>query len=243
MELDYYEVFGVEAAESDGTAEDAESTAADIRESTENEESAEPDRFPEERQNMETEGGSGSESPENFAGYEAIHRRAQQAVPGNGAPEGMIPSAGLPFQSPVGELSSAADVQQAVLKSVSEGAWVQLEKDLKIVQALDPSVKSMGALAQRPEYPEICRLVEKGLSLPEAYKLVNFDALSRRRAEATRQAALNQYSGKQHMRQSISRGSGAVRVPADIAEEYRMFLPDATNAEIQAHYNGYVTKQ
>ena len=114
--------------------------------------------------------------------------------------------------------------------------------DLNTVKTLDPTVKGLEDLSRRPEYPQICRLVEKGLSLPEAYKLVNFDALSRRAADATRQAALNQISGKDHMRQSESRGSGAMRVPADIAEEYRMLLPNVTGAEIQAHYNDYVKR-
>ncbi len=128
----------------------------------------------------------------------------------------------------------------AAQRSAAVGAKAQLDMDLNKVRALDPTVKGLEDLSQRPEYPEICRMVERGLSLPEAYKLVNFEALSRRAAEATRQAALNQFSGKGHMRQSEARGEGAMRVPAEVAEEYRMLLPNVTNAEIQAHYNGYV---
>lgn len=132
------------------------------------------------------------------------------------------------------------DARIAAQRSAAVGAKAQLELDLNKVRALDPTVKGLEDLSQRPEYPEICRMVERGLSLPEAYKLVNFDALSRRAADATRQAALNQFSGKGHMRQSEARGEGAARVPADVAEEYRMLLPNVTNAEIQAHYNGYL---
>ncbi len=148
---------------------------------------------------------------------------------------GNPPYRNFPEESPV-----VRDARMEARRSAAVGAKAQLELDLNKVRALDPTVKGLEDLSQRPEYPEICRMVERGLSLPEAYKLVNFDALSRRAADATRQAALNQFSGKGHMRQSEARGEGAARVPADVAEEYRMLLPNVTNAEIQAHYNGYL---
>ena len=44
---------------------------------------------------------------------------------------------------------------------------------------------------------------------------------------------------KNHLIKTGTRGSGAVTVPPEIKEQYRLFNPDATDAEIQAHYSKY----
>lgn len=124
-------------------------------------------------------------------------------------------------------------------QAIAEGAWAWLERDLQEVGRIDPAIRGLEDLARRPEYPRLCGLVKKGLSLPEAYKLTYFDSLSQRAAESTRQAALNAVHGKQHLSRTCVRGSGAAPVPPDVAAEYRMLLPDATDAEIQRHYNEY----
>lgn len=268
MELDYYEALGVEAPESTGAAgENGEVAAPEPREGAEGEKEREL-AAPAKEQATEKKKENDGQSPEENARYAAIRRRAQQEArrkmekklkeriasaglqtpyPGGDAggqnvPAGYQGQRGQPYQSFSEESPKGRFSQSDTQRAVAEGVKARLEMDLNTVKTLDPTVKGLEDLSRRPEYPQICRLVEKGLSLPEAYKLVNFDALSRRAADATRQAALNQISGKDHMRQSESRGSGAMRVPADIAEEYRMLLPNVTGAEIQAHYNDYVKR-
>lgn len=143
------------------------------------------------------------------------------------------------YQAFVSDLPEVKAAREAAERAASEGAKARLEKDLKEVGKLDPSVKSLEDLAQRPEYPQICGMVEKGLSLPQAYKLVYFDQLSQRAAEAAKQGTLNSLAGREHLQKSTTRGEGAAPVPPSVAEEYRMFMPEATEAEIQAHYNAY----
>ena len=98
-------------------------------------------------------------------------------------------------------------------------------------------LRELKDLAAMETYPKFYELVKKGNTLVDAYRLANFEALTSSAAAATRQAALNNLQGKQHMGQTKERGAGAVSVPAEVKEMYRALNPGATDAEIQAHYN------
>lgn len=111
-----------------------------------------------------------------------------------------------------------------------------LDEQISAINKLDPGIKTVADLMERPEYKQIYANVQKGLSIVDAYKLVNFDSLTQSKAAGARQAALNSAAGKEHMAPTQSRGAGAVTVPKDVKEMYRLYNPDATDAEIQAHY-------
>ena len=50
--------------------------------------------------------------------------------------------------------------------------------------------------------------------------------------------------GKDHLTGTgTPQGTGAATVPPDVKAEYLAFNPDATDAEIQKHYNRYMEKQ
>lgn len=141
------------------------------------------------------------------------------------------------YQAYVDELPEVKAARAEAERIASEGAQARLTRDLQEVRQLDPEIGGLEDLAKKPEYSRICEMVEKGLSLPEAYKLVYFDDLTSRRSEAAKQAALNAFNGKEHMQQSESRGNGAAAVPPEVAEEYRVLMPGISEAEIQSHYN------
>lgn len=272
-EIDYEEVFGVEAG-GDQEAE-VEQEPADLEGS---EEENEPEEVSEPGEKEEQEEGSVQEPEDNrYAEFrrhaeEEARKQAEQEVNALIASSGFTdpytqkPIASLQdlrayreqyeqdrrkefqeghnmtdreYQAYVDGLPEVQAARAAAQKAAAEGAKARLEQDLQEVRKLDPNVKGLEDLAQSPEYSQICGLVEKGLSLPEAYKLVHFDDLTQRTAEATRQAALNAVNGKQHLHQTTVRGDGAASIPSDVAEEYRMFMPEASEAEIQAHYNAY----
>ena len=116
-------------------------------------------------------------------------------------------------------------------------ARVKVDEQLKEIGKLNPNIRELKDLAAMETYPKFYELVKKGNTLVDAYRLANFEALTSSAAAATRQAALNNLQGKQHMGQTKERGAGAVSVPAEVKEMYRALNPGATDAEIQAHYN------
>ena len=83
-------------------------------------------------------------------------------------------------------------------------------------------------------------MVKRGYSISDAYRLANYDALTQRAAEASRQAAISKAKSKEHLTATTQRGAGAVSVPDDVKAEYLAFNPDATEAEIQKHYQKYM---
>lgn len=140
------------------------------------------------------------------------------------------------FDNFVNNLPSVRDYRQAAEEARQQKQKMVLDEQITEIGKLDPSVKTVEDLMKRPEYPQIYANVRKGISIVDAYKLANFDALTQNAAAASRQAAMNAAASKDHMTPTQTRGSGAVTVPADVKEMYRVYNPNATDAEIQAHY-------
>lgn len=145
---------------------------------------------------------------------------------------------GLPEVKQAKEAQAAAET--AARQAREQQAKLKVEEQLKEISALDPSIQELKDLAKMETYPKFYELVKRGNALIDAFKLANYEALTGRAAAASRQAAINSAQGKQHLSPTTQRGAGAVSVPADVKAEYLAFNPDATDAEIQQHYNRYV---
>lgn len=129
---------------------------------------------------------------------------------------------------------------EAVRREAEETrAKAKVEEQLREISALDPSIKTISDLTAMPNYEAFYKLVKKGNTFVDAYKLATYDARIQNASElAKKQSALTADS-KNHLIKTGTRGSGAVTVPPDIKEQYRLFNPDVTDAEIQAHYSKY----
>lgn len=145
---------------------------------------------------------------------------------------------GLPEVKQAKEAQAAAET--AARQAREQQAKLKVEEQLKEISALAPSIQELKDLAKMETYPKFYELVKRGNTLTDAFKLANYEALTGRAAAASRQAAINSAQGKQHLSPTTQRGAGAVSVPADVKAEYLAFNPDATDAEIQQHYNRYV---
>lgn len=88
-------------------------------------------------------------------------------------------------------------------------------------------------------------VARKGLTLSEAYELVNRQSLLRDRAEAARQAALNRVNGKAHLRPAEGGGEdlGSVAVPEDVMDYYRQMTPKMTRRQVEDHYSEFLRNQ
>lgn len=118
----------------------------------------------------------------------------------------------------------------------------EIEEDLKKIQAEDPSITSFAELTKTEGYKRISELYGKGLSLHEAYRLVNYDKAVERATAASKQAAINAARSKNHLTSTTQRGTGSVEVPSDVLAQYRLFMPDASMDDIRKHYNKFHKK-
>jgi len=114
-------------------------------------------------------------------------------------------------------------------------------EDLKALSEIDPSIKSEADLMAHPSYPQVYEFVSKnGLSLPDAYRLANYNSLSAKNNAAVRQAAINQAKGKNHLEATgagMASGKDLQEVPASTLARMREFYPDLTDEQIKVKYN------
>ena len=209
-EIDYGSVFGEEAAEGANESAPAGQTTAEAPET--------------EHAAGEKETVPAGQSAEENARYAAARRKAERE---RDAALAQARAAARERDAAVAQAQAAAQRRQRML----------LDEQITAIGKLDPSVKTVADLLQREEYPRIYGYVRRGLSVTDAFKLANYDTLTQTAAAVAKQAALNAASSKEHLAPTQTRGSGALTVPKDVKELYRLYNPDATDAEIREHYN------
>lgn len=148
--------------------------------------------------------------------------------------------AGLPEVQQAKQQTEQA--QLARQQAQQEQIKLELQEQVKQIGKLDPSIKSLEDVSKASCYPQVYEMVKKGYSLADAWKLANFDQLSKGTAEAARQQERNAAAGKKHLQSTAQRGGGAVTVPKEIAAEYRRFDPKITDEEIRRDYARRVRK-
>ena len=146
------------------------------------------------------------------------------------------------FNGFVDNLPQVQEYRKAAEAARQQQQRMVLEDQIGQIAKLDPSIKGVEDLLKRQEYPQIYSYVQKGLSIAEAFKLANYDKLTQTAAAGAKQAALNAANSKEHLAPTSQRGAGAVPVPADVKAQYKLLNPDATDAEIQEHYNRFHKK-
>ena len=136
----------------------------------------------------------------------------------------------------------AAAAEAAEQRAKEEQAKAKIEEQMKEIAALDPGYQKLEDLTKMENYQDFYALVKRGNSLVDAFKLAKYDKITRRIAAGAVQADRNAAAGKAHLSRTRQRGTGAVSVPPEIRAEYKAFMPDATDAEIAAHYNKYIKR-
>lgn len=143
-----------------------------------------------------------------------------------------------PLMKQAGEVIRQSQEQQRQVARVA--AEAKVNEQVAEIGRLDPSIQNVEDLLDKPWYPEFYEYVKRGFTLPEAYRQVNHEAMMTAAVEAARQQAINNTRGKDHLTSvGSAQGAGAVSVPSAEMALFRSFMPNATEAEIQAYYNQY----
>lgn len=118
----------------------------------------------------------------------------------------------------------------------------RIAEEIAQIGKLNPEIQSVEDLARMPqaEFDAFKGYVDKGYTFLDSYRLSHFDQLANARAEAARNAAMNNARGKDHLTAiQNTGGAGALSVPAKEMALYRKLNPRASEAEIQKHWNKY----
>ena len=114
--------------------------------------------------------------------------------------------------------------QQVIEQNKMMGAEQQLQNDLAELSRIDPNIKGVQDLANLPNFPEMLARVERGETLVDAYKVVNFSNFMQHTEGAARQQAINQMRGKAHLPSpstSVTPEGDEVEVPAEIMKSWK----------------------
>lgn len=147
------------------------------------------------------------------------------------------------YQRFVDSLPEVQEGKKAQQKVMDLEIRAKIDSQMREIQMISPEIKSMEDLSKLDNFEKLYDMVGKGYELADAYKVLNYDRLTAKAAEVAKQQALNSIGGKNHLQPVTPRGQGAVPVPVEVAAEYRALMPEATDAEIQAHYNKYARKE
>lgn len=114
-------------------------------------------------------------------------------------------------------------------------AMAQINKHVAELSELDPSIKTLEDVP-----PEVInKSIETGMSLTDAYKVVNYGKMTSQKAEAIRQGAINQVKGKSHLNpmNGVAVNDNSVEIPADLKGLWEEAFPDKTWEERKKLYN------
>lgn len=128
--------------------------------------------------------------------------------------------------------------QKAMARAQDEEAARRVEQELTAIRGLDPSIRTADDLHDK--YPDgwerTLELCKKGVSLSEAFKVANFDALMKNRGAAIRQEARNLKDSKAHLKSTRNSNQGTVTMPRAVLDEFRRINPGHTDAEYAAYW-------
>ena len=134
------------------------------------------------------------------------------------------------------EAKARADAAEKSAKA--EKASTNLDTELKAISALDPDITDLQSLFKSEGYPEVLNRVKNGMTLSDAYKLVNYEKLQQKAIAAEKQRTLNAQAGKSHMTPTTkAHGQALAPVPEAEREMYRLFNPSMSDEDIARDYN------
>lgn len=115
----------------------------------------------------------------------------------------------------------------------------QLDDDLKAVTAMAPEIKTLQDLEKHESYAAVLEYVNKGLRIPDAFKLANYDSLSTRNTAAAKQAAINMTRSKAHLETTngVSDSSNFADIPENELSTWKKYFPGLSDEELKKKYN------
>jgi len=168
--------------------------------------------------------------------YEAVAAQERMKVRNEMQEKGVDPQL---IDNMIANSPLVRESRQAVAELNNIRAQQQLDADFNQILALDPTLGSKDDILNDPVMPLIVQKVQSGMSLVDAYKIVNFEKLSSSREAAAKQATINQVKGKSHLATgtSLNVNEEGEDIPTELQEMYKDAFPDKTPQERRALYN------
>lgn len=128
--------------------------------------------------------------------------------------------------------------QQVIEQNKMVAAENALQRDLAEITKFDPNINGINDLAALPNFSEMLDRVSHGMSLVDAYKIVNYG----KSTDAARQQAINQMRGKDHLatQSGVEQDEEYVEVPSEIMSRWKS--EGKTEKQIRELYKSVASK-
>lgn len=140
--------------------------------------------------------------------------------------------------NPVVRQAQKLVAQQEAIRAVENERAIaqQIKNDVAEISKLNPSIKTLNDVPN--EVIDKCMQIQ-GLSLVDAYKMLNYGNFTSEREAAVRQNAINQAKGKQHLQpvNGVSTPESGVDIPEEALNTWKNAYPDLSMAELRKKYN------
>lgn len=140
--------------------------------------------------------------------------------------------------NPVVRQAQKLVAQQEAIRAVENERAIaqQIKNDVAEISKLNPSIKTLNDVPN--EVIDKCMQIQ-GLSLVDAYKMLNYGNFNSEREAAVRQNAINQAKGKQHLQpvNGVSVSESGVDIPSEALATWKNAYPELSMAELRKKYN------
>lgn len=110
--------------------------------------------------------------------------------------------------------------------------------EMQAISQIDPDIQNVNDLLSQENANDVLAKVNAGYNLVDAYKLVNFEKLAGRQAQASKQAAINAAKSKNHMTPTggVADTSDDMQIPANQLDNWRSMYPGVSDKELNKKY-------
>lgn len=143
--------------------------------------------------------------------------------------------------SPV--IRQAQEVLQAQQQSEANR---MIAEDVENIHKIDPTVNGLEDLKAQNNFPDVIQYVQThaGVRLSDAYKLINFERLSKQKQQAAQQSAINQAKSKGHLNAAAGLAGNVegVDIPENELAQWREWFPEYSDKDLRKLYNASKNK-
>jgi hypothetical protein len=148
-------------------------------------------------------------------------------------------------QTPAMRQASAiiAKAERAEAEARQAQANAEAERQIAEIGKYDPAIKNVGDLLKLDRADTLRGYVmDKGLTLVDAYRLTYADVIESRRASQAAAQASKLARSKQHLTRTETRGAAPPEIPEEERKYFRAIFPDASEDAISKMYARDIAK-
>ena len=145
------------------------------------------------------------------------------------------------LQTPeIQQMQARAQQAETANRAMQEQAFEKTaQAELAAIRRYDQGITGLNDIVAKSGSEKFIQLVQSGVSYLDAYRATWADEIAANAKNAGAAVARGATAGKDHLHSTLQRGDGGVEVPQNVKALYRQMMPNATEAEIRAHYNQY----